>query len=93
MTKYIFTETQIKSLVGSIINEQNIKEQQQELSLLKLKDLAELVSRMGMEKETLLRMFIDMYRKEGSEGVIRLFNSATDLEIEDFGYGRFQVKH
>jgi len=93
MIKYIFTETQIKSLVGSIINEQNIKEQQQELSLLKLKDLAELVSRMGMEKETLLRMFIDMYRKEGSEGVIRLFNSATDLEIEDFGYGRFQVKH
>lgn len=93
MKKYIFTEAQIKTVVDSIINEHNINEQQQELSLLKLKDLAELVSRMGMEKETLLRLFMDMYQKEGTEGVIRLFNSATDLELEDFGYGRFRIKH
>jgi len=91
MKKYIYTEAQIKSVIDSIINERVIEEQQ--LNLLKLKDLAELVSRMGYEKETLLKMFTDMYQKEGTEGVIRMFNSATDLEIEDFGYGRFQIKH
>jgi len=70
-----------------------IKEQSQQLNLLKLTDLADLVSRMGVEKETLLKMFIDMYQKEGTDGVIRLFNAATDLELEDFGYGRFRIKH
>jgi hypothetical protein len=91
MKKYIYTETQIKTVIDSIMNEHIIKEQS--LDLLKLKDLAELVSRLGYEKETLLKMFIEMYRKEGSEGVIRIFNSATDLDLEDFGYGRFHLKN
>jgi len=87
MKKYILTESQVKGLVKNLINEDV-----QDVNFLKLKDLAELVSRMGMEKETLLKIFIDMYRNEGTEGVIKLFNSATNLDLEDFGYGRFRVK-
>jgi hypothetical protein len=91
MKKYICTETQIKSVIDSIMNEHIIKEQR--LDLMKLKDLTELVSRLGYEKEVLLKIFIEMYRKEGSEGVIKVFKSATNLDLEDFGYGRFNLKN
>ena len=91
MKKYIYTETQIKSVIDSLMTEQVIEEQQ--LHLLKLKDLAEMVSRLGVDYDIMLQIFIDTYKKEGSEGVIRIFNSATDLDLEDFGYGRFHIKH
>jgi len=93
MKTYIFTEDQIQGVVNSLIYEHILKEQNDNLNLLKLNDIAEIVARLGMDQKVLLKIFIDMYRKEGSEGVIRLFNSATDLELEDFGYGRFHIKH
>jgi len=91
MKKYIFTESQIKSVVDNIMNEQLMLEQRGQI--LKLKDLADMCSRTKAgDYETFLQIFIDVFKDEGDQGVINLFKSATNLKIEDMGYGRYMLK-
>ena len=90
MKKYIYTESQLKNVLDHLLNEEVMAEGFGQV--LKLKDLAEIASRTGNDYETLLKIFINFFKDEGDQGVIRLFKSATDLDIEDMGYGRYMLK-
>lgn len=92
MKKYILTETQLQSIIDNELNEQTIKEQRGQI--LKLKDLAEISSRVlaGGHLETLRQIFVQVFKDEGDQGVINLFRSATKLELEDMGHGRYMIK-
>lgn len=96
MMKYIFTEAQIKGVIDNIINEGIVTENYG--GFLKLSDLAKIVARLGdgtgtdLPYDMLLKIFVDTHRDKGPEGVIKLFKSATKLSLEDFGYGRYQIK-
>lgn len=93
MKKYIFTESQVKTIIDHTINEGIMSEQRDKIY--KLPDLAELVSRMGeeLDYDTLLAIFVEVFRDEGDEGVIKLFRSATNLDLDDFGHGRYVIKY
>lgn len=93
MKKFILTESQFQMVIDHVLEEKLISEQRYQI--LRLKNLAELVSRLdpdNLDIKTLLDIFIDVYRDEGDKGVINLFKSATDLDLEDMGHGRYMLK-
>lgn len=92
MRKYLFTESQIKKVVDAVANEQiNRKERHQEI--LKLRDLAEIISRTGVDFESLLMAFQDAFRDGGDEEVMELFKIGTGIEVENIGKGRYILKY
>ena len=90
MKKYILTEEQFQKVIDNAIKEEIINEQRGQF--LRIPDLAKLAARMGLDEETLHRMFVKVHKNEGDQGLINLFRSVTDLELEDMGYGRYQIK-
>lgn len=90
MKKYIFTESQLQSVLNHELNEQILAEQRGQF--LKIKDLAEISSRMGLDEKTMFQVFMSIFKNEGDDGLIKAFKDVTDLELEDMGYGRYQIK-
>ena len=81
----------IKLVRESINRDYDVNESTGEV--LKIHDLAEIVSRTGNDYETLLSIFQDMFQKEGDTGVIKLFKSATDLDLENLSHGHYTIKY
>jgi hypothetical protein len=63
------------------------------LKVLKIPDLAEIASRTGTDYEILLDIFRETFAKEGDDGIKKLFKSATDLDLEEMGHGRYVLKY
>lgn len=90
MKKYILTETQVQRLIHHVMQEEELQEMRGQV--LKIKDLAEIASRTGYDYKTVLDIFVKVFKDEGDQGVMELFKSATDLELEDMGHGRYAIK-
>jgi len=98
MKKYIFTETQIKTMVDTIINEQTIAEQLDQL--LTIRDLAVMMARVYDNEESkedsanmIHKILNRAYRQGGDEHVVELFKSGTKINIEPMGQAKYQLKY
>jgi len=92
MKKIIFTETQIKKAINSLISEGNNSRSYDDV--LKIQDLAEIISRLGgmYEYNTMLTLFQEAFRDGGDEDVKTLFKIATKTELDNIGRGRYMIK-
>ena len=98
MKKYILTETQLKSVIDVVMNEAfNGSSNNQ---ILRFADLARFVAasdshpeQYEMVYDALLNAFIDVYRDEGDEGVVKFFTQGTKIPIEALGHGRYILKY
>lgn len=61
--------------------------------ILSIADLAELVSRLGVDEEHVLDYFKTVFLKRGDEGIIEAFKQATDLVIEPVSKGKYMIKY
>ena len=61
--------------------------------ILKISDLAEIVSRTGNDYDSLLSIFQETFQNEGDEGVIKMFKSATNLNLEEMRHGQYTIKY
>lgn len=80
--------------LNEIIREE-IQNIQGHSEILTMNDLVDYVERIntGFPKEGILRTFTDEYRKEGFNGLERLFFSATKQHLKDMGSGRFAIDY
>lgn len=90
MRKYIFTESQIKSVVDDSILEERLLREFGEVY--NLAELAEVIARTGYDEATLLAVLQDVYREGGDEEVIKLFKASTQIDIESVAKGRYVFK-
>ena len=87
MKKYIFTESQVKTLVNNIIECNDVLLENQEVY--NLEGLAEILSRTGRDEITLFDILKDLYRHGGDEAIIKTFKESTGIDIKDVGKGRY----
>lgn len=91
MRKYILTEGQMDFLVNRvIIKNQMIMESHR---ILNLRDLAEILARTETADEDMMFELVrDVYKDEGDEGIIKLFQDHVGIEITDLSHGRYIIK-
>lgn len=86
MIKIIITEGQVKKLINKTINEiENNSE------ILSLRDLAEIISRIGVDFDTVFYILRYAYKYYGDERVIELFKHGTNLKIEPISRGKYII--
>ena len=61
--------------------------------ILSITDLIDLVSRLGVDKESISSYFRNVFLKWGDDGIIRAFKEATDLIIEPVSKGKYMIKY
>jgi len=61
-------------------------------SILRLREIVDIVSRMGLDKETIQIMFVRVYKHSGDEGVVDLFNAITGHNISVEGRGQYRME-
>ena len=57
--------------------------------IMNIRDLSEIVARMGWEYEIIIKLVTDVYRNEGDMGVILLFYQMTDIRIDNIRRGHY----
>ena len=92
MKKYIFSENQIKKVVDKVVNEQ-LTLTEQHRDILKIPDVAEIISRTGNDYDVVLSVLQDAFREGGDTAVNELFKSATDMNLEVISTGRYVIKY
>lgn len=61
-------------------------------AIMSIKDLSEMVGRMGFDHlgiETIFEILLDAYRRSGDDGVIDMFKEMTDIYIEPISRGKY----
>lgn len=71
--------------------EHNILDENQKI--MGIAELAEMVSRMGLDYDVILEILQDEFRKHGDEGVIEMFNGMTDVQIDNISRGKYVFKY
>ena len=97
MKKYIITEKQLNNIMDNIISEEIHHDMLTESSqIMGLKDLAEIVGRLGFDEEgvkILHKLFMQAYRINKDEGVVEMFKDATNLKIEPISRGKYILSY
>ena len=57
--------------------------------IMNIRDLADIVSRMGWEYDIILKLMTTVYRNDGDMGIIMLFYKMTDLRIDNIRRGHY----
>jgi len=71
--------------------EHGILDEQQQI--LGLPELAELISRMGMDYDILLQVLQGQFQEKGDAGVMAYFKQATELDLEMVRHGKYMLKY
>jgi len=90
MRKYIFTENQIKKVVDNIILEQTMLKESSEIYT--IKDLAEMLSRTGLDEPTVLEMLQDVFKSGGDEAIVDLFKVSAEVNLKTIGKGKYVIR-
>ena len=80
--------------INEIIHEE-IHKLQEQSEVLTMNDLVDYVDRLhtGFPKQGILRTFTDEYKKEGFDGLEKLFFSSTKQHLKDMGAGKFAIDY
>jgi hypothetical protein len=82
------------SSIRKMINEEIQNLLNENKGYMELKDLAEIISRLGLDFDAMLSIFTDAFRDGGDEKVKETFKSFTGgaSEINNIGKGRYVFK-
>ena len=58
-------------------------------NIMGIQDLAEMVSRLGVDFEIALEILQDQFRKRGDEGIVEIFQEMTGVAIEPIRRGKY----
>jgi GTPase SAR1 family protein len=61
-------------------------------TIMGIDDLADLISRMGYDKDVILQMFQETFRKSGDEGIKKEFEELTKgIKLENIIRGKYKI--
>lgn len=90
MRKYIFTESQIKSVIDNIVLEEKILNESD--GIYNLAGIAEIIARIGIDEETMLDVLKNIYQSGGDEAIQKLVKDHAGFEIEPVSKGHYVIK-